>query len=466
MRLGIRKAWRLAYRTTFRGLPISIEQAPGEARPWRDPDGDTGQTIMSLPYGYIRGTLGIDGDQLDVFVGPDESAPWVFVVTQMKPPDFREVDEEKCFLGFRDEADVRETYLRHYDDPRFLGKITPVPFQEFWRRAQATRQAPGPIVPPTPAPPAPTPVPVPTVALDFDGVLHAYHGWNAGRLGGPMPRIVALLKELRARQAHVVVYSTRDPVEIRAWLRRHGLDRWIDAVVREKPPAQAYLDDRAVTFTPALLRDPGRLAERLVRFRSHYGKSLGLRRGLRQYGRLGLRKSEGHVGGHERFDPRLNRTVTVRDYVRRLRLHLERRHRDTDHETLALQGDNLAGLIAYHRRLHQEGERRPSAPTRQYPQGRPAEESFEEHNQAVLEHRWVPVSDEVHHLNHPSTRVLERVLRRHRQGETREALARQAWAAYRAHGGTLQQFLRSEMAQWFREALEVDPEELERWLRA
>ena len=135
---------RLAYRTEFRGLPISIETDAGEAREWTNPDdGSEGSTIMQFPYGYIRLTEGLDSDAVDVFLGPHEDADTVYVVTQLKAPDFREVDEQKCLLGFRSEFDARRAYQLHYTDPRFFGGIAALPLHEFKAKVLATLAHPG-----------------------------------------------------------------------------------------------------------------------------------------------------------------------------------------------------------------------------------------------------------------------------------------------------------------------------------
>lgn len=118
----------------FQGLPISIETRKGAFRLWRDPNtGGDGITRMVLPYGYVRGTLGVapDGDHLDVMVGPHLDSDRVFVVHQRKAPDFTEWDEDKVLLGLTSAAEARVMYLRHYDDERFLGSMDEMSMDEF-----------------------------------------------------------------------------------------------------------------------------------------------------------------------------------------------------------------------------------------------------------------------------------------------------------------------------------------------
>jgi len=126
------KARKLHGRMEFQGLPISIENRAGSRRYWYDPNADEhGSTKMKYPYGYIRGTLGLDGDEVDVFVGPNESSTKVFIITQLKRPEFTEVDEQKIMLGFTSAASAKEAYLKHYNDPRFFGSMKEISIEEF-----------------------------------------------------------------------------------------------------------------------------------------------------------------------------------------------------------------------------------------------------------------------------------------------------------------------------------------------
>lgn len=115
----------------WRGLTISIENEPGSVRRGVDRGGVPWETRMLFPYGYVRGSEGLDGDHVDVFLGPDLDAPVVYVIDQMAPPDFARVDEQKCMVGFAAEADAVAVYLAHYDDARFLGRVRALPAEDF-----------------------------------------------------------------------------------------------------------------------------------------------------------------------------------------------------------------------------------------------------------------------------------------------------------------------------------------------
>ena len=118
----------------FQDFPISIERPKGSVRSGKKPDGTPWRTEMQCHYGYIRGTRGTDGDHVDVYIGEDDTADKVYVVDQMKTPEFKEFDEQKCMLGFPDEASARKAYLAHYDDDRFLGGIRSMELEDFRER--------------------------------------------------------------------------------------------------------------------------------------------------------------------------------------------------------------------------------------------------------------------------------------------------------------------------------------------
>lgn len=127
----------------FRGLDITIESPAGSVREGTGPNGKRWRTKMRLDYGYIRRTEGADGDHVDCYVGPDEEAPNVYVVHQRKAGDWQAYDEDKSMLGFPNKAAAVRAYLAHYDDKRFLGEVTVMPFDEFKDKVLATKDKPG-----------------------------------------------------------------------------------------------------------------------------------------------------------------------------------------------------------------------------------------------------------------------------------------------------------------------------------
>jgi len=88
-----------------------------------------------------------------------------------------------------------------------------------------------------------------TVALDFDGVMNTYDGWKGEDfLFDPRPGLKEFLVELKKEGYRCVIYSTRTPEKIEAWLEQHGLRKLVGKVSNQKPMAHVYLDDRGLTF--------------------------------------------------------------------------------------------------------------------------------------------------------------------------------------------------------------------------
>jgi len=120
---------------SYQGLDICIETDQGSYRHWYDPfTASNGSTFMQNPYGFFCGTLGTDGDEVDVYVGPSPLAPSVFVITQMRGPEFVEVDEQKVMLGFDSEAEAKAAYLTHYNNPAFFGSIKQYTIADFKKK--------------------------------------------------------------------------------------------------------------------------------------------------------------------------------------------------------------------------------------------------------------------------------------------------------------------------------------------
>lgn len=139
----VNKAFKLQGTTEFQGLPISIENKKGSTRKWYDPhEKREGSTTMHFDYGYIRRTEGMDGDHVDVYLGPHSEATTAYVVHQMKGPDFSKFDEDKVMLGFASEDEARLAYLKQYDKPGFFGGITAIPMSQFKEKVAQTKDHP------------------------------------------------------------------------------------------------------------------------------------------------------------------------------------------------------------------------------------------------------------------------------------------------------------------------------------
>lgn len=140
------KGFRIAKKTKWRGMDISIENPAGSVREWYDSfEKRKGMTFMIFDYGYLRGTTGADNDKVDCYMGPDLDAPLVYVVRQLKGPDFRYYDEDKCMIGFESQEATKQAYLAHYDNPRFLGLMDSFPVDSFIQAVKQTKKAPSPV---------------------------------------------------------------------------------------------------------------------------------------------------------------------------------------------------------------------------------------------------------------------------------------------------------------------------------
>ena len=95
---------------------ITVENPKGSVRRGTDASGKAWEQTMQNTYGYIRGTEGVDGDHIDVFLTNDIDG-WngrrVYVVDQYNEDGT--FDEHKVMLGFNDEAEAQDAYLSNYE---------------------------------------------------------------------------------------------------------------------------------------------------------------------------------------------------------------------------------------------------------------------------------------------------------------------------------------------------------------
>lgn len=100
-----------------------------------------------------------------------------------------------------------------------------------------------------------------TLAVDFDGVIHAYSkGWADGTIyDPPLPGALEGLRTLLDQDA-VFIFTTRDVGQVAAWFLDRGFhvrtghdgpfwnERGPLLITNQKLAATAYLDDRAIRF--------------------------------------------------------------------------------------------------------------------------------------------------------------------------------------------------------------------------
>ena len=107
----------------FQGLPISIETPKGGTRRGVK-DGETQWEVPNMPaaYGYIRGSKGADGEQVDVFIGDSVNSDRVFLIDQVDP-DTSAFDEHKAVLGADNATQAAELYSGSFSDGKGMSRI-------------------------------------------------------------------------------------------------------------------------------------------------------------------------------------------------------------------------------------------------------------------------------------------------------------------------------------------------------
>lgn len=93
------------------GLEIAIENPRGSIRQGKTADGREWANRMAAHYGEFVGTVGADGDGVDVFIGPYPESKRVWVVNQAFGGKF---DEHKVLLGFPDADTAKAAYVNSY----------------------------------------------------------------------------------------------------------------------------------------------------------------------------------------------------------------------------------------------------------------------------------------------------------------------------------------------------------------
>ena len=102
----------------------------------------------------------------------------------------------------------------------------------------------------------------PTIAVDFDGVIANYKGWQgAEHFGDPRPDVINALCELRSGGWKIIVHTTRAEESVRPYLVSHRIP--YDEINANsdylnggaKPVATVYWDDRALRYSGDALTD-------------------------------------------------------------------------------------------------------------------------------------------------------------------------------------------------------------------
>ena len=124
------------------GIPVAVEYQQGTRRQIRNPQGQlVYDKLLKYDYGFIRNTVGRDGDEIDVILGPTMAAPMVYVVDMEDlgyDVDQRE-DEDKVLLGFVSAEEAERAFLSMYPET-FLRGMVEIPLADFQNAIAATSQ--------------------------------------------------------------------------------------------------------------------------------------------------------------------------------------------------------------------------------------------------------------------------------------------------------------------------------------
>lgn len=116
---------------TVHGLNIEIENPVGSVRSGISDDSVIWSNTMAANYGYFVDTMGADGDEVDVFVGPHLDSRKVFIINQVHSKTL-EFDEHKVMIGFNTENEAADAYHKSFDSNwKGFGGIVCVPLDAF-----------------------------------------------------------------------------------------------------------------------------------------------------------------------------------------------------------------------------------------------------------------------------------------------------------------------------------------------
>lgn len=128
------------------GYDITIENPKGSERSGIDANGDKWSVTMNNDYGYIRGTEGVDGDHIDVFLSDNPAEGNVYVVDQLDV-NTGKFDEHKVMYGFGSIQEATDAYLANYSPGWMgIGAVTEVSKDEFKKWIESSRRKTKPFV--------------------------------------------------------------------------------------------------------------------------------------------------------------------------------------------------------------------------------------------------------------------------------------------------------------------------------
>jgi N12 class adenine-specific DNA methylase len=107
----------------WEGFDIAIETPQGGVRTGTDKDGKPWSVTMPHHYGRLKGTIGADGDQLDITIGPNPEQNTVVWVIDQIDADTGKFDEHKIMAGFEMGEEAEQAYIDGFSDGRGMDRI-------------------------------------------------------------------------------------------------------------------------------------------------------------------------------------------------------------------------------------------------------------------------------------------------------------------------------------------------------
>ena len=118
----------------WQGLDVVIETPRGYQRHGKDGQGKSWAVTLPYHYGYLRGHAGADGDSLDIALGPDPEATYVYLIDQKHLPPQKGFDETKVFANFSSQSDALKAFDNgHHDARHVIVDWTPMSVEDFKR---------------------------------------------------------------------------------------------------------------------------------------------------------------------------------------------------------------------------------------------------------------------------------------------------------------------------------------------
>ena len=115
-----------------------------------------------------------------------------------------------------------------------------------------------------------------TICLDFDGVCNTYNGWKGEDfLFEPRPGLFEFILVLQENNRRIAIFSVRPAKKLEDWFITNFKDP-AKALIStgdlffpdKKPPADVYIDDRAITFRGSFVD----IIEETLNFRAFWEK--------------------------------------------------------------------------------------------------------------------------------------------------------------------------------------------------